>query len=374
MGSLGIYVGKHGNLPGVYVTHRDLYLDNRIRSGDKILAVNGQDTSTNHCIMYVCVLPLTILRVVTVKFCWKCNIIPSAPSLTVTITITLSHLHTPTPLIGHSLGSHLTPLIGHSQGFTTSQSTLTALICHIQVCTPTGHSQVCTVYQEVVILPTCAYSFMMDPRPSCHSDQCFFFPIMDRKGRLGSEASKHLHRSFTICIMKWYPIIVTPTDEWKEVKRSKKWEKQMWIPATATACTDDVSIGGSKSQPISKGKAVHCTMQVRRTSCGWLSEYDNTWQPWIMALWDLASALNQIAGFRVQRIIVWKNVAHTYPLVKPHLFFVKPHPYLMKPHPLMKSLIPSFVLHNYYSETSRVRLSIIDVSTIISYYYNRWWC
>ena len=48
MGGLGLLICEHDHLPGIYVKevvqHKAAYLDKRVRAGDKILAINGQDT------------------------------------------------------------------------------------------------------------------------------------------------------------------------------------------------------------------------------------------------------------------------------------------------------------------------------------------
>lgn len=49
MGGLGLLICEHDQLPGIFVKevvqHKAAYLDKRVRPGDKILAINGQDTS-----------------------------------------------------------------------------------------------------------------------------------------------------------------------------------------------------------------------------------------------------------------------------------------------------------------------------------------
>ena len=49
MGGLGLLICEHDHLPGVYVKevvqHKAAYQDKRVRAGDKLLAINGQDTS-----------------------------------------------------------------------------------------------------------------------------------------------------------------------------------------------------------------------------------------------------------------------------------------------------------------------------------------
>jgi hypothetical protein len=49
MGGLGLLICEHDHLPGVYVKevvqHKAAYLDKRVMAGDKLLAINGQDTS-----------------------------------------------------------------------------------------------------------------------------------------------------------------------------------------------------------------------------------------------------------------------------------------------------------------------------------------
>ena len=49
MGGLGLLICEHDHLPGVYVKevvqHKPAYLDKRVVAGDKLLAINGQNTS-----------------------------------------------------------------------------------------------------------------------------------------------------------------------------------------------------------------------------------------------------------------------------------------------------------------------------------------
>lgn len=48
-GGLGLLICEHDHLSGIFVKevvqHKAAYLDKRVRAGDKILAINGQDTS-----------------------------------------------------------------------------------------------------------------------------------------------------------------------------------------------------------------------------------------------------------------------------------------------------------------------------------------
>ena len=49
LGGLGLLICEHDHLPGVYVKevvqHKAAFMDKRVRAGDKLLAINGQDTS-----------------------------------------------------------------------------------------------------------------------------------------------------------------------------------------------------------------------------------------------------------------------------------------------------------------------------------------